>query len=191
MSQAIVEDRIDENLGVRVRLLRQRCGMSIRQLAERAGVTPGIISCMERGKNSPSISTLSKVLAALDSDLQAFFGGNGDAPQGPAYLREHMKSIADQERSYTIIFPKRSDIKMEMLDEHLNPVQELPPLETLECDVAGYVISGQLRLELPNEPPSTLRPGDAFYVPRGTEHRGYAWGETPAHLITVCYPARY
>ena len=36
-----------------------------------------------------------------------------------------------------------------------------------------------------------VRTGDAFYVPKGTSHRGNALGEKPAHLITACYPARY
>ena len=187
----MTQELLEETVGARIRLLRQRCGISIRQLAERADVTPGIISCIERGKNSPSISTLSKVLGALGTDLQAFFGGNGDAPQGPVFPRGQMKSIADQERSYTIIFPKRPEIKMDMLDERLYPVQELPAFEVLECDVAGYVISGNLRLEIEGEPAHVLQPGDAFYVPRNTPHRGYAFGDAEAHLITACYPARY
>ena len=54
---------MDTDLGPRLQMLRKRCGTSIRQLARRAGVAPGIISCIERGKNSPSISTLQKILA--------------------------------------------------------------------------------------------------------------------------------
>ena len=45
----------------RIPMLRKRCGLSIRQLAELSGVTAGMISCIERGKNSPSIATLQKI----------------------------------------------------------------------------------------------------------------------------------
>ena len=103
---------MEDTVGQQIRLLRNRCGMSIRQLAERAGVTAGIVSCIERSMNSPSISTLSKILAALDTDLQTFFSGGNHSDDGPFMRREQMKTIADDERSYTMLFPKRPDIAL-------------------------------------------------------------------------------
>ncbi len=187
MSEVLIE----ENVGQRIRMLRKRCGMSMRQMAEKAGVTPAIISYIERGMNSPSIATLAKILRAADTDLQTFFGENHAAPEGPVYRREHMQSIADAERNFTTIFPPRDDIKLEMLDEHLYPDRPLSEFEALECDVAGYVLAGELHLEIEGGQQWDLRTGDAFYVPKGTSHRGNALGEKPAHLITACYPARY
>ena len=37
----------------------------------------------------------------------------------------------------------------------------------------------------------TSRPGDAFYMPKGREHRGYATTEETVRLITVYYPVKY
>jgi len=187
MSEVLLE----EDVGQQIRMLRERCGMSMRQMAEKAGVTPAIISYIERGKNSPSIATLAKILRAADTDLQTFFGGNQAASEGPVYRRERMQSIADAERNFTTIFPLRIDIKLEMLDEHLFPDRPLSEFETLECDVAGYVLAGEIRLEIEDGQQWVVRTGDAFYVPKGTSHRGNAVGEEPAHLITACYPARY
>jgi len=66
-----------------------------------------------------------------------------------------------------------------------------PEMEALPCEVAGYVVSGAIRLEIENEGEFTLRPGDAFYVPRNTVHRGFAVGDEPARIITVCHPPKY
>ncbi|MHC4085371.1 MAG: helix-turn-helix domain-containing protein [Planctomycetota bacterium] len=176
--------------GQRIANLRKRCRLSIRKLAKIAKVTPGIISSIERGKTSPSIATLQKILSALDSDLTTFFSGNEAAQQIPVLLRERMRTVGDRERSYTIVFPRRDDIAVEMFDEQLSFSRGRPPYEILKCDVAGYILSGELVLEIKGKIKRKLRPGDAFYVTKGQEHRGYAVDE-PVRLITVYSPARY
>lgn len=181
----------EDNVGRRIQMLRKRYGLSMRQLAAKAKLTAGIVSCIERGKNSPSITTLSKLLAALDSDLQTFFSVAGKDEVGYVMRRENMRAISDDSRSYTLLFPKREDIKLEMLDEMHDPRGPEPELEALPCDVAGYVIQGTMHLEIQDEGIVTLRPGDAFYVPRDTMHRGFAVGDEPARVITVCHPPSY
>lgn len=44
---------------------RERAGLTQAQLAERAGVTQGLLSAYERGVRRPSLGTLERVLAAL------------------------------------------------------------------------------------------------------------------------------
>jgi transcriptional regulator with XRE-family HTH domain len=175
----------------RIQMLRKRCGLSIRQLAALAGVTPGIISCIERGKNSPSIATLQKILNALDTNLASFFAQEKEQQEGPVFLREHMQALSDGDRTYTIVFSKKPGIGVEMFDETLRPSKRHPPFETLKCDVAGYLLSGSLELEIKKQPKQTLRPGDAFYIPKDVEHRGFVVEEEPARLITVYHPGRY
>jgi len=177
-------------LGRRVQVLRKRCGLSLRALAAEARVTPSMISCIERGKTSPSITMLQKILTALGSDLPTFFAEDWEAGEGPIYHRERMRIIGDGDRTYTIVFPKREEIAVEVLDEQIAPGKRRPPFETLRCDVAGYVLSGTLTLEVRGRKRETLRPGDAFYVPKGCEHRGFA-AEGTVRLITVCHPAEY
>jgi transcriptional regulator with XRE-family HTH domain len=182
---------MQREVGHRVQTLRKRCGMSIRQTAERARVTAGMISCIERGKTSPSITTLQKILTALGTDLAAFFAGHAEGEPGPVFPREAMRTISDGERNYTIVFAKRDEIHVEMFDEHIYPGRRRPPFETLQCDVAGYIIGGRLVLEIRGRDRQTLRPGDAFYIPKGQEHRGWAAKDQPVRLITVYHPAKY
>jgi transcriptional regulator with XRE-family HTH domain len=180
-----------QQVGQKIRLLRERSGISIRQLAKIAGVTAGMISCIERQKSSPSIYTLQKILTALGTDLGAFFAEGIDHQNGPVFLREQMRVVTDAVRSYTLIFPKSENIKVEILDEQHTPSAHVPELEKFQCDVAGYVIDGQIILEVEGQPSRTLRPGDAFYVPGNTIHRGYAVGDRTARVITVYSPAKY
>lgn len=172
-------------------MLRKRCGLSIRQLGALAGVTAGMISFIERGRNSPSIALLRRILEALGTDLNTFFGNVDGKADGVVFLREGMQVVMDPERRYTLVFPRQEGVEVQMLDEVFTPRVKKPPFEKLVCSVAGYVLSGQLILEVKGQSVKTLRPGDAFYVQPGTEHRGYAAPEEPVRLITVYSPARY
>jgi HTH-type transcriptional repressor of puuD len=182
---------MDREIPQRIQMLRKRCGLSIRQLATLAGVTPGIISCIERGKNSPSIATLQKILNALGTDLAAFFAAEKPRQEGPVFLREHMHALSDGDRTYTIVFSKQPGIGVELFDETIRPAKRRPPFETLKCDVAGYILSGNLVLETKGDAKQVLRPGDAFYIRKGHEHRGFAAEDDSVRLVTMYHPARY
>jgi transcriptional regulator with XRE-family HTH domain len=60
-------------IGQRLRALRAGHGLSIRALAERAGVSTSVISEVERGKAEPSISTLKNLATALGTSITHFF----------------------------------------------------------------------------------------------------------------------
>jgi transcriptional regulator with XRE-family HTH domain len=182
---------MDQQLGHRIQLLRKRSGMSLRQLAARSGVAAGMISYVERGRTSPSLATLQKILSALGSDLGSFFAPRAADGSGPVFTREQMQVVSDRQRTYTMLLTRRPGVRLEMFDEELRPSLRKPEFETLGCDVAGYILSGLLALELEGQDPRALRPGDAFYVPKGTAHRGYASGDEPVRLVTVYHPPRY
>lgn len=56
-------------IGERIRHKRQAKGLTAEQLAQRAGLTLGTVSRIERGANEPTFSTLSAIAAALDTSI--------------------------------------------------------------------------------------------------------------------------
>ena len=64
---------IDVSIGRRLRMLREEHRYSIRRLARLAGVSPSLISEVERGLIEPSISVLKRLATALDTTLIYFF----------------------------------------------------------------------------------------------------------------------
>ncbi len=62
----------DINLGARVRQFRNMRGLSLRELAARAGTTPSMLSQMENNGVNPSINTLKSLAAALQVQLYVF-----------------------------------------------------------------------------------------------------------------------
>ena len=53
-------------LGPRIRALRQARQVTLRELAERAGVTESFLSQVEREVTSPSIASVQRIARALD-----------------------------------------------------------------------------------------------------------------------------
>nr|MDQ2935783.1 helix-turn-helix domain-containing protein [Chloroflexota bacterium] len=55
--------------GPRVRALREAMGLSLRDLAERSGVSAPMLSQVERGETSPTLSVGAKIATGLDLTL--------------------------------------------------------------------------------------------------------------------------
>lgn len=64
---------ISVDVGSRLRQLRQERDMSMRALARASGLSTNALSMIERGRTSPSVSTLYKISEALGVPITAFF----------------------------------------------------------------------------------------------------------------------
>lgn len=158
----------------------------MRELARRAGVAVSFLSNLEAGRVSPSLASLRKVLVALGTDLEPFFANGLIASEGNVFRRQAMRRVMDPSRSYTFVLPPRPDIGIIVFDEELFGGHDHPEFEILSGDLAGYVLTGQLVLEVRGQPVQTLEPGDAFFVPGGEPVRGWCGDDAiSTRLITV------
>ena len=64
---------VSVDVGIRLRQLREQRGLSIRALARQSGLSANALSLIERGRSSPSVSTLYKVAAAMSVPITTFF----------------------------------------------------------------------------------------------------------------------
>jgi transcriptional regulator with XRE-family HTH domain len=63
----------EPNVGLRIRSLRERDGLSLRALSERCGLSINAISQIERGENSPTVSSLHRLASALNVPITDLF----------------------------------------------------------------------------------------------------------------------
>ncbi len=59
--------------GDKIRAVREKRGLTLREVAEKAGVSESMVSQIERNRVSPAIDTLLSLAAALDIDLEYLF----------------------------------------------------------------------------------------------------------------------
>jgi transcriptional regulator with XRE-family HTH domain len=71
---------VDEpTFGRALREMRQRAGLSQRELAERIGTTQSAVARMENGATQPKFCTLEKLAEALRQDLYVYVKGTEQA----------------------------------------------------------------------------------------------------------------
>jgi uncharacterized cupin superfamily protein/DNA-binding Xre family transcriptional regulator len=68
-----MSERVEPNVGMRLRALREKQGWSLRELAERCGLSFNAVSRIERGENSPTVSTLHQLATAFSVSITTFF----------------------------------------------------------------------------------------------------------------------
>lgn len=64
---------LETAIGLQVREFRQRLGMTVVDLARQAELSPGMLSKIENGQTSPSLSTLQSLSRALNTPVTSFF----------------------------------------------------------------------------------------------------------------------
>ena len=74
-------DAVSVNIGERLRALREERNISMRALATRSGLSANALSMIERGKASPSVSTLYKLADALGISITTFFSSDIERKQ--------------------------------------------------------------------------------------------------------------
>ncbi|KAA9156401.1 helix-turn-helix domain-containing protein [Microbacterium lushaniae] len=68
-----------ENIGERIRRIRQARGVSLRKVAQQLGVSPSLISQVETGKSRPSVATLYSLAGLLEVSADELLGIDGAA----------------------------------------------------------------------------------------------------------------
>ncbi len=78
---------LEPNVGLRLRTLRDQQGLSLRALAEKCSLSINAISLIERGENSPTVSTLHRLATALEVPITDFF--REEARQKIVFVRQN------------------------------------------------------------------------------------------------------
>lgn len=66
---------ITEEVGKRIRQMRNEQGLSQEKLALKAGLDRTYLAGVEQGKRNPSLKSMEKILKALDVSFSYFFQG--------------------------------------------------------------------------------------------------------------------
>ncbi|MCC2316116.1 helix-turn-helix domain-containing protein [Cellulomonas xiejunii] len=69
-----------EQLGARLRGLREERGLTLREVGARLGISASAVSQIERGVLRPSVNRLFELVTAMDATLVDVFGGTSGAP---------------------------------------------------------------------------------------------------------------
>ncbi|MGD8116142.1 MULTISPECIES: cupin domain-containing protein [unclassified Vibrio] len=182
---------MDTEIGTRFKALREKAGLSQRELAKRAGVTNGFISQIESNAVSPSVASLSKLLSKIPTSMAEFFAIDDPQPEQFYTRKEEQPEIGQGEISYRQVGHFHGDRHIGMLRETLKPNadtgEEMLTHEGQEC---GVVVQGQLELTVDLNT-VTLHVGDGYYFDSTRPHRFRNTAEEDCVIISANSPASF
>ncbi len=163
---------ISAHLGAKIRELRKGKALTLKAVADFAGVTPSLVSQLERGKANPSLSVLSLIANCLKVSVASLLETDGDGNNGsPVLTKRSRKTLITEGNAKFQLLSKHNDLNCEFVLNEWRPGtstgEEKVRHEGVEC---GLVIQGKLNIELGNER-FTLGPGDSITFPSTTPHR--------------------
>ncbi|GAA4661135.1 helix-turn-helix domain-containing protein [Arthrobacter cryoconiti] len=105
-------EKIDENhaesarrAGKLVRQVRRKRGLSLANLAEKSGLSTGLLSQLERGAGNPSFTTIIKISQALNVPASEFFSGLDEAGTVVRAASRPLLQLADNKLVYELMTP--------------------------------------------------------------------------------------
>lgn len=182
-------------LGSRVRLMRESRRWSLREAAERTGVSKSMLSKIERDAVSPTATVLGRLAEGLGVSISQLVGGEtpcGDVMLMPANEQPvfHVPKTGFERRSLSPV--ARGNGSVDFVANLLPPLQssgEFPPhRESVEETLV--VAAGRLTLHLGTEK-YELGTGDAIFYRAHVSHRfdNPSAEETALFYILVNNPA--
>ncbi len=178
------------DIGNRMKELRVQYGLTQQELADRAELTKGFISQLERNQNSPSIGTLLDIIQCLGTTPAEFF--TDEEPEQIVFKENDYFEKIDEERNHTVewIIPNAQKNSMEPVRITLHSGGTSEIYLPHEGEDFGYVIKGTVRINYGGKS-HTVRAGESFYFKAGKRHYLENTGTRDAVLIWVTTPPSF
>ena len=176
------------DIGSKIRELRIINGLTQKELADRAELSKGFISQVERNQTSPSISTLEDIVQCLGVSVADFFK---DEPEEQIVFEEKdyfEKLDRDLNNKIEWIIPNAQKNEMEPILMTLSANGSSYPDNPHEGEEFGYVLSGEITLTIGGNK-YKVKKGESFYYKADKPH--YISSKKGAKLIWVSTPPSF
>jgi DNA-binding transcriptional MerR regulator/quercetin dioxygenase-like cupin family protein len=184
----LAAEKASNSIAARLRRLRQQRGLTLADAAQRAGLSPSFLSCVERGQANASVASLQKLSVLYDTNVLAFFG---KAKKVSKLVRPAQRKRISNEPGITIELLAEGETAMEPHLFHIAPGASSGGSYHHEGEEYIYVISGSCEFWLDEVEHYRLQPGDSLYFSSRQTHRWNNVSEQEAVLLWVNTPPTF
>jgi transcriptional regulator with XRE-family HTH domain len=174
-------------IGEKIKRLRTANNLTQEELANRAYLTKGFISQLERDLTSPSIVTLKSILDVLGEELADFFR---DVKHEKILFDKKarvLSSTSTEQMEVELLVPSAQSRLMDPVFVSLEPGASTETHLGHEGEEFGFLLQGRVTLWVDKEA-YRMRKGDCFYFASDKEHRLHNPGKTTAKLLWIVSP---
>lgn len=177
-------------IGEKIKELRIQKNLTQKELADRAELSKGFISQVERDQTSPSIATLVDILQCLGTDLKDFFNETEEEQvvfSGADYFE---KVDGELKNRIEWIIPNAQKNIMEPIRLTLDANGSTYPDNPHEGEEFGYVLSGTIYIHI-GKKRYTAKKGESFYFIPNSTHYIKAGSKSGAVILWVSSPPSF
>jgi transcriptional regulator with XRE-family HTH domain len=181
----------DVDVGERLRVIRTRRRQTLREVAERAGLSESFLSQVERGRASASVASLRRIADALGIAVSDLFQP-AEAPRPRVLRRDDRPSLAFGILGRKLLLTPRPLHHLEVFVGELDPEGSTGAEQYAHGDSEELfvVIRGTVQLELGDEH-FVLEAGDSIDYRSAVPHRISNAGGGVAEVMWIISPPSY
>ena len=180
-----------DQMGKRIKKQREGLGFQMKELSDKIGVTPSLISQIESGKAFPSIVTLKKVAEALHTTVGELIGEKEDLIHRPLLKVENRRFVKENESGTSLHLLSYHDqskqIEPYIIQFKSNSTSEGIMTSNYPGQEFCFVLKGSFTARI-NEEVYTLNNGDGFYFHSKQSHFFRNTSGTNAELLWIITP---
>ncbi len=176
------------DIGARLRAVREKAGLSQRELAKRAGVTNSTISLIEQETHSPSLASLHRILSAVPISMADFFALPSSQRNVMFFDRNDLAVVARGEADLRVLAAERRDKSLQMFIERYQPGAGTgdEPIAH-DGETAAVVLTGTIEVTVGSET-RVLRRGGGYQLIGRQPYTLRNVGRTVAVVACACTP---
>ena len=180
---------LESLVGAQVRALRLALGMTIADLAQAAGLSPGMLSKVENGQTSPSLATLSALAGALNMPLASFFTKFDEKSEATHVKAGHGLTIdrrgSSKGHRYQLLgHGLRAKLNVEPFLITLDAGSDAYPIFQHEGVEFLYMLRGEVSYAHGDQT-YLMQPGDSLFFDAGIPHGPLELRKLPAVYLSV------
>ncbi|MDE1173609.1 MAG: XRE family transcriptional regulator [Parvibaculaceae bacterium] len=188
-----LKEKSESLVGARLRMRRLARRLTLQELAEKSGLSVGLLSQIERGMTTPSLRSLRQISTALEMPLGWLFEP-APHPSDDLIVRAENRRKMDLGPGAMVkeLMSPDSVLDIQIIRIVIQPggTSGDKPYNNPIGAKCGTIISGQLGLEVSGKE-YVLKAGDSFAFRAENMHRFWCAGDEPVDLIWVVTPALY
>ncbi|NPV70258.1 MAG: cupin domain-containing protein [Firmicutes bacterium] len=179
-----------ESIGRRIRFLRKRKGITLRDMGERLNLSASYLSQMETGKANVRIDVLKQISDILGVSTVFFFMDQKRGPIKHIRCNDVVQTMLEHKAHVRMLFVS-DNLKLEATGMTLPPGASSGKPVSHQGDECCYVIEGEVDFVYEADEKYRLKAGDIINYPAESPHGWSNPTDEMARVLVVCTPATF
>lgn len=171
-------------LGERLRRRRRELGLTLKDVADGAGLSVGFISQAERDLTVPSLSSLASISKVLKTHLTEFLSQPGGQSPTTRHNERPVYAVNNDALNYERLSATFAGSMLNSVIVHEPPGYRSEPIQH-EGEELFFVLNGAITVEVEGET-TVMEVGDSIHFASTRRHSSWNHTNQPTSILHVC-----